>query len=828
MNSSILTAIKKGELILFLGAGASANCKTAASQPLLMSSRLAERLAAVAELPYAGESLDIVYEAARDILGTRLNGFMEEQFRHVIPSPEYDILAQYVWRRIYTLNIDDGLDKSLVRISKQNINKLSASDAYFDRNPFFETLEYIKLNGTADRLSDGVIFSPSEYAEATAKHLPWYSQCASDFVRSPILFIGTQLNEPLLKYHIERYKSLNPSAQGVSYLIARSATEIQKASLRKYKIEFIEGTLLDFTNWLSSNLPPPSSPMTVAHESIPQLKAYASTPLALRPNFAVLFEQVIAIKREMFSTTSAQSTSTIRDFYKGFKPTWNDINEGIPAELDLLHLSIRRVKALDPLTDKRLIPFIGPAGSGKKTLLMQTCHHFSIKENWDVFFISGAPENLLDTLLAIEESSSSDVVLVGLDSIEFLTDPLTEALTSKRLKKTLLIASERESTWNRRGRHALKDLYQEPTYVREFSANDARKILVKLQQYGSWTRLGRMSERNQIKELVDRARKQLLIALMEATLGRGFEKIIEEEFSKIEQEDEKLFLIIVAIITDRRCDAPISLVDRALDKVSILRKATNLSDALAGIVHRQANSVTARHPVYAKHLLERAIDPSMAAKALNAILQAFADYEAPVIKNLKRTEAVIYKALINHRFLYEILKGKQSLIIGTYQSLEKKFESDGLFWLQYGLALRDLGQNSDALDKFRTACEAYSMPHTLHALGQQLLLSALEATHASTALSLADEAKGILEELDEIYESDDTYPLVTLAEGYTAVLRAFGSEEEARDAARLYTRKLEIRSKQNADYIRLKLSYEKMFKYAVTGIWQDTISGGGK
>lgn len=828
LNSSILSAIKKGELILFLGAGASANCKTATSQPLLMGGGLAEQLAAVAQLPYAKEPLDTVYEAVRDILGSRLDGFLEEQFKHVTPSPEYDVLAQYIWRRIYTLNIDDGLDRSLARISKQNINKLSASDSYFDRSPFFDTLEYIKLNGTADRIKDGLIFSPSEYAEATTKHLPWYSQCGSDFVRSPILFIGTQLNEPLLKYHIERYKSLNPSSQGVSYLIARSATEIQKAGLRKYRIEFIEGTLLDFTNWLSANLSPPSSPMDVAHENIPQLKALTSTPLALRQNFAVLFEQVIVIKREMFSTPNIQKGSTIRDFYKGFKPTWNDINEGIPAELDLLSLSIQRLKSLPPKTEQRLLPFIGPSGSGKKTLLMQICYHFSIKDNWDVFFINGAPENLLDTLTALEESSTSEVILVGLNSIEFLTESLAEALMSKRLTKTLIVASERESTWNRRGRHVLKDLYQEPTYVREFSANDAKKILVKLEQYGSWTRLGRMSEKNQIKELVDRSRKQLLIALMEATLGRGFEKIIEEEFLKIDLEDEKLFLVIVAIITDRRCEAPISLVDRALDKISILRKATNLSDALAGIVHRQGNTVTARHPVYAKHLLDRAIDPSIAAKALNALLQAFADYEAPVIRHLKRSEAVIYKSLINHRFLYEILKGKQSLIIGTYQSLEKKFESDGLFWLQYGLALRDLGQHSDALDKFRTACEAYSMPHTLHALGQQLLLSALEAEHSSIALSLADEAKSILEKLDDIYESDDTYPLVTLAEGYTAVLRVFGAEDDARDAAKSYTRRLEILYKKNPDYIRLKLSYEKMFKYAATGIWQDASSSVGK
>ncbi|MCS5515015.1 hypothetical protein NWF32_04520 [Pseudomonas qingdaonensis] len=70
---------------------------------------------------------------------------------------------------------------------------------------------------------------------------------------------------------------------------------------------------------------------------------------------------------------------------------------------------------------------------------------------------------------------------------------------------------------------------------------DAKKILLKLEQYGSWTRLARMSEAERTKELVNRSKKQLLIALLEATLGRGFERIIEEEYSAIKSEEEKFF-----------------------------------------------------------------------------------------------------------------------------------------------------------------------------------------------------------------------------------------------------------------------------------------------
>lgn len=819
MNNNILHSINKGELILFFGAGASYGCHTTTNDAVPMSSDLAVQFAEAAGLPYEGESLDVVYEAAREVLGVRLDNILSKNFRHVVPSLQYSKLAKYVWRRIYTLNIDDGLDLALIRNSKQNVNKLSARDPVVDNSPFFQNLEYIKLNGTADRLHDGVIFSPSEYAQAAAAHLPWYSQCASDFVRYPILFVGTQLNEPLLKFHIERYQTLNPSPQASSYLIARSATPIQIASLKKYKIEFISGTLEDFVDWLVDLIPNPPEPSEVAQENIPQLKAMLS--LGGGQAFVDLFEHVTSVRRDRLPGPSSDVNNTIRDFYKGFKPTWDDIVESIPAELDVLTEGVSCIETMKVGVFAPLFPIVGPAGAGKTTLLMQLCWHFSHSNEWDVFFIDSEPNSLLETLLAIENSSSSNKVLVAIDNIEFSTDDLVFALKSPRLKKTLIVGAERESAWNRRGRHALKDVCSKPLFVRDFSENDAYKILDKLRQYGSWTRLGKMTEKGRVRELVVRSQKQLLIALLEATLGRGFEKIIEDEYSKIASDDERLFLVTVALVTDRRSGAPIAILDRALDKMSILRSASAFAEDLAGIVHRHKDTVTARHPVYARYLIERVVDPTVSARAINGLLQAFADYKAPVIQNVQKAEANLYKGLINHKFLFEVLKGNQGRVVQTYKDLEKKFERDGLFWLQYGLALRDFGDHPGALEKLRIACSAYSMPHTLHALAQQLLLSAVETQYAPIAMGLAEEAKQILEKLDDVIDSDDTYPVITLAEGYTDVLRRHVSEDEARLAAKRYALLLSNRARRYPDHSRLQVAYERLFKYATVGVLPD-------
>ena len=109
MNENLKQAIRNGELALFLGAGASKRCKDSSGNDLLDGNSLAKELAKRAGMDYSDEELEDVYGAVRDEMGSRLDSVLEELFRHVSPSDEYSALAKFAWRRIYTLNIDDGL-----------------------------------------------------------------------------------------------------------------------------------------------------------------------------------------------------------------------------------------------------------------------------------------------------------------------------------------------------------------------------------------------------------------------------------------------------------------------------------------------------------------------------------------------------------------------------------------------------------------------------------------------------------------------------------------------------------------------------------------------
>lgn len=67
MNQNIKNAIKKGELILFLGAGAACSSQNQHNESLPLANALAKDMSEDERFnePYEGESLSIVYSSLR-------------------------------------------------------------------------------------------------------------------------------------------------------------------------------------------------------------------------------------------------------------------------------------------------------------------------------------------------------------------------------------------------------------------------------------------------------------------------------------------------------------------------------------------------------------------------------------------------------------------------------------------------------------------------------------------------------------------------------------------------------------------------------------------
>ena len=185
---------------------------------------------------------------------------------------------------------------------------------------------------------------------------------------------------------------------------------------------------------------------------------------------------------------------------------------------------------------------------------------------------------------------------------------------------------------------------------------------------------------------------------------------------------------------------------------------------------------------------------------------------------MSRSEYELFKRTVNNRFLRSILREAQETIVGVYRSFEKPFEQDGLFWLQYGLALRHFGRQREAFEKLRTAVEAHPQTHTRHAFAQQQFIMALREPGSAEAENWAHEARDTLETLWQQADLDDSYPIVALAKGHTAYVQATSGPVAARVLARTYA---------NRVYKPFKVSNERVLgdtwswltQYAIDGEW---------
>lgn len=381
MNENLKCAIEEGRVMLLLGAGCSLSSKNKFKNNVISSNDLAKKLAGEANFNYSGESLPKVYAAVKAILGDRLKIILENEFRNCIPSKEYNRLALYTFARIYTLNIDDALENALSRNSQQTIYIQGTQDKIKMRDQLYQDLDYVKLNGDVKNLKSGVIFSPQEYGKGDSF---WYEELASDFHNYIFIFIGTQLDEPLFYHHIERFQSKHSSKNQRSYCITPYASDIEKATLMSSNIEHISGTLEDFTNWLDREFEQPNTPNSTLIKSRPEYNFSGSEN---QQDYIALFNDVTPVSRSHLHLRYSKDPSLVREFYKGYKPTWRDILDYVPAELKTTTLVFEQIKGKINDSDFRIYCVFGSAGSGKTTLLKQTALSLS-DEGFPVYYVN--------------------------------------------------------------------------------------------------------------------------------------------------------------------------------------------------------------------------------------------------------------------------------------------------------------------------------------------------------------------------------------------------------------------------------------------------------
>lgn len=814
MLPEIKQAYLDGRLMLLLGAGASAKSTDKTGVSLPIGNGLAREIADSVGLEYGEETLSQVYSAVSHSDGARLQQLFRGRLVHTMPGSDIVGLASFRWQRIYTLNVDDVLETAYRKGSQQRVRVFGRNDPLEDADPIFEEVQIIKLNGSADRPQDGFIFSPQEYASGSLRFPPWYKEIGQDYSQYVFVFIGSKLNEPLFQHVMADARIGNNRQPQRGYVITPNASAIERKHLEALNITHIGGSLEDFVKWLRAEIGKPPSGWELATAKRPELKSLTK---ALPPATQRALNAVLVVGPKLVPSARAETAGRIRDFYRGFKPSWQDIGDGVPANLNAIRGFSK--KLVDTDAQGKAIALLGPAGSGKTTALMSAALTLSSSINSPVYFLREPVSDLYDLVVELEKLNQNRYHLF-VDRADLLSRDIVSLFEEHKVRRGTLVFSERSNVWNRRLRDLLNAHVADKYEISRIAKSDVPDILRKLKAFGPWTRLERLTEDQQKAEIYDKSSRQLLIGLMEATSGIGFNEIIRRDFRDIGDDDHKKFLIIVGLATIHRSALGQSLAGRALVEAGVDVDVTKLIGETEGIVSNSGGKLSARHPLYIRELFEKIVNPEMIRVCLVALLKAFSDFQAPVIQHVNKSDGVVFKSIINHRFIRQMMRNDEAKVRTIYGAFETVFHVDGLYWLQYGLALRGFGHHEEALDRFKTAKVAYSSPQIEHAYALQLIILAERSTTWDEAEPLMTEAiDNFRNQRADTWETD-TYPIVSLAEGHVAVYKKFHSLGQSQTLAKQYANELQ-RTRQRTTNARLEEAILNMTLFATTGVWKE-------
>jgi hypothetical protein len=441
----------------------------------------------------------------------------------------YRALLGLPWARWYTLNVDDlalaasrafDLPRRIVTISA-TAGLVTAADS---DQVQADVLQVVHLNGTLADIPHAVTFSNTQYHERLARHEPWYQRLAVDLLTHPFVFIGTRLEEPPLWQHVvlrgPRGGRGLREMRHRSYLVTPTLFRARQALLTEFNVHWVPMTAEQFATTV-----------------VPQLSAAAGVGLDLLRRRAQPAE-VLRLVPEVADLATKPNQSS--EFLLGEEPIWADIQSDRASVRECDEKLFELVERVRRQTERRgYVLVTGTAGSGKSTSLMRVCLRLSaegVRVAWVDRDLDLSPRELRRTMfgdrppavLAIDDADVYGPVLA----------PLVREIACDANAPLVLLAVRSGRVDNVLNPTQLDEVPGAELAMPPLCDQDINGLLDVLTREN---RLGILTGRprtEQLRAFRDKAGRQLIVAMIEATSGRPFREKLLDELLELKSEEQ--------------------------------------------------------------------------------------------------------------------------------------------------------------------------------------------------------------------------------------------------------------------------------------------------
>jgi SIR2-like domain/Holliday junction DNA helicase RuvB P-loop domain len=752
-RKNLLGNLDRNRVLLVTGAGFSCEAKNITGAKLPVGSQLAMKLwnHLYDNDEYDGRTtLKTLYGAALNHRKGKesLRQFFKTQL-HVTEFPAwYRDVHRWFWRRIFTFNADDLLE-TVYRSSGISLETIVAPASYSDRDAFLRTMQYIKLHGCINNNSD-LTFGPREYGiRAAARTDIWYLHFVEDYATMPTIFVGTELDEPIFWQYVESRGQ--DASQGSKlrrpkcFIISPTISKPNEDLLMQFNIISVRQTARDFFKWLSEQQVVRSREdvlRLIDPELEPALRASELGASAVEANKAEYF---LSLFRVPVRPTNSRRSSM---FLLGAPPSWDDIANDIDAHRIVADKLTTAVADALKNEDLDIVVVSSPAGGGKSTLCKRVALNL-VDDGISVYFSDGTnrpdPARVAAYLLDLQHQSVLFIDNAGDDF--HLIEELWEKIRDIRFRPLIVIAARANDV-----AYKGHDLARGGARILDFGIpdlcdEDIDAIIRTLEAHDLLGTLRDKSHAERTAVFKAKARKQILVAMREATSGRGFDEILRDEFETLQPASAKLLYLVTALASDGAYGLSVQHMITAMN-LQPNETIALVQQSLRGILVQpefDASVYFIRHPAIASFVIANAPREQLA-DAFTALLISISTF-LPQGNQRRFSRAFrLYRSLLSHARMRSTFPEGARLPRQIYEGIKDYYRDDGHYWLHYASYEIEHGGEIALAENYLAQAQAILGEHRQidTAMAHLLFRKALTSQNASEANKLADEALGIL------------------------------------------------------------------------------------
>ncbi|MBN8566292.1 MAG: SIR2 family protein [Flavobacteriales bacterium] len=542
--------IRLGNVVLFLGAGASFGTTNSKGEKMPLAKELSSILS---EKFLGGISGDLAYTSMLSISESSIYEvqlYVAQIISEFQPLPYHLKIPDFKWKAIFTTNYDAIIETSyhLNKNSLQVIRPISKNTPRIQIFTSEDVLPYYKLHGSINDIADQeapLILTPDQFVKYESKRDNLFRELQELMINHTFIFVGFGMQDSDIRIILNKLDESH-SSRVRSYIIRPDVIPAEERFWEGKKISCLKMTFEEFINKIDIEIDKETRKLSNIRISndLPIYDKFVSSIKDLSPTQHFL--EFIDNKIDYVHQTMNSPNIDPKEFYKGNFTNWDPIIKNLDIQRDIKDGILFEIFSnnSDDDEDQYFYLIKGNGGSGKSVLLKRLAFDAAtILEKFCVFLKSDTLnfQDIYELYKYVNER-----IYLFVDNIATIEDEIIYILKKAKKEKIKLtiIGAERVNVWNTEC-NDLSTYLSQSYLIKYLSDKEIFDLINLLDRHQALHNLKSKSPEERIYAFSEKAGRELLVALYEATNGKPFEEIIFDEYKSINNvKAQSLYLTI--------------------------------------------------------------------------------------------------------------------------------------------------------------------------------------------------------------------------------------------------------------------------------------------